>query len=164
MTEWRTTPRAPGYLISDEGQVMGPRGKVLRPALCRGYPKVAICHRGEQRSISVHVLVCEAFHGPKPTPQHQVAHWDGDKTNNHASNLRWATAAENYADAVRHGTNSTGERHGATKLDWEDVREIRSLYAEGKWSQSDLAYIYGVERTTVRAVVNGTHWRVEESA
>ncbi|WP_208609489.1 HNH endonuclease signature motif containing protein [Streptomyces atriruber] len=53
---------------------------------------------------SAHFLVCVAFHGPRPTASHQVAHGDGDPTNNRPCNLRWATPAENSAGAVRHGT------------------------------------------------------------
>lgn len=44
------------------------------------------------------------------------------------------------------------------KLTAEDVRAIRADYAAGKWSQADLAYIYGVTQPTISAAVSGdTH-------
>lgn len=44
------------------------------------------------------------------------------------------------------------------KLTAEDVRAIRADYAAGKWSQGDLAYIYGVTQSTISAVLSGdTH-------
>jgi hypothetical protein len=45
------------------------------------------------------------------------------------------------------------------KLDADDVREIRRLYATGEWGVKDLAYIYGVTQPTMSAVVNGKTWR-----
>lgn len=44
------------------------------------------------------------------------------------------------------------------KLTAENVRDIRADYAAGKWSQHDLAYIYGVTQSTISAAVSGdTH-------
>jgi len=54
------------------------------------------------RKISVHVLVAEAFHGPRPDGQ-EVRHLDGDSLNNCVDNLAWGTGSENTLDQVRHG-------------------------------------------------------------
>jgi len=51
----------------------------------------------------VHRIVCEAWHGPPPTPDHRVNHIDGDKTNNHPENLEWVTYEENRLHAYRTG-------------------------------------------------------------
>src|SRR5699024_6464865 len=50
----------------------------------------------------VHRLVLEAFVGPCPDGM-EACHWDDDKTNNHVSNLRWATQSDNMHDRVRNG-------------------------------------------------------------
>lgn len=48
------------------------------------------------------------------------------------------------------------------KLTAEDVQAIRVNYAAGKWSQADLAYIYGVTQSTISAALNGdTHVTTE---
>ena len=48
-----------------------------------------------KRTFKVHQLICEAFHGPKPTPEHIVLHLDEDPSNNVPGNLRWGTRKEN---------------------------------------------------------------------
>jgi len=45
--------------------------------------------KGETAKRYVDELVCEAFHGPRPSPEHEVRHRDGNITNNRASNLMW---------------------------------------------------------------------------
>lgn len=59
------------------------------------------------RRYLVHRLVCEAFHGPAPEATMDVAHNNGNRTDNRAENLRWATRAENIADQRKHGTHYT---------------------------------------------------------
>ena len=86
---------------------------------------------GEKRTFRVHRLVCEAWHGRPPTEKHQVAHWDGNKANNHFGNLRWATPQENSHDCVRQGIDPVGVRNGRPKLSEADVREIRATYKGG---------------------------------
>lgn len=105
------------------------RGKVLRQFSDKnGYPQVGLCGRTE----SVHRIVCRAFHGPKPSEGHEVAHRDGDKHNNRPSNLRWATDKENSADRLRHGTHCVGEAHPHAKLSDSQVLEIRRRFKRGE--------------------------------
>ncbi len=46
----------------------------------------------------VHIVVCEAFHGPRPSPLHEACHRNDVGTDNRADNLKWATHAENLED------------------------------------------------------------------
>jgi hypothetical protein len=106
----------PGYAITDHGRVFSKDGDEL-PRHPGKYLRVNMQHRdGRRRTAHLHRLVCEAYHGPAPSPIHHAAHWDGDKENNSASNLRWATPQENEADKVRHGRRpaSRDHSHGAT--------------------------------------------------
>ena len=80
-----------------------------------GYPCVKVTNKSECKKMIIHVAVCTAFHGPKPTPQHQVRHLNGIRHDNRATNLAWGTAAENAADRAKHGTfviNHDGLREG----------------------------------------------------
>lgn len=123
MTErWETVAWAPSYAVSDQGRVkrilpdwQGKYlGRFLKPAVHRrGYRAVKLClDDGSRRTVKVHRLVCEAFHGEPPSSRHHDAHIDGDVANNSADNLYWATAKENAADRERHGRTWRGPRQG----------------------------------------------------
>lgn len=51
-----------------------------------------------------------------------------------------------------------GRCHAKAKLDESDVIQIREMYAGGKWSQSDIAYIYGVAQYTISDIVRRVSW------
>ena len=48
-----------------------------------------------------------------------------------------------------------GRHMGRAKLTDDEVRAIRADYAAGKWTQGELAYIYGVSVGAVGAVLSG---------
>lgn len=98
------------YQVSDCGRVRshpGARvkgsksGRVLSQSFgSKGYRQVNLCKDNRQHSVKVHRLVAAAFLGPKPDGL-QVNHIDGDKNNNHVSNLEYVTAKENTRHAHR---------------------------------------------------------------
>lgn len=113
MVELRDIPGYEGlYAASSDGRIWAYEkvrnnriypARWLKPSL-RGkapdanYPSVVLCKAGKMRSFLVHVLVATLF-VPKPTVCTQVNHKDGDKTNNHPSNLEWVTELENLFHA-----------------------------------------------------------------
>jgi hypothetical protein len=107
--------------------------------------------------VPFHTLICEAFHGPRPSPAHEVAHNDGVKVHNHASNLRWATPKENAADRSKHGTQQSGSNHPFAKLLDEDVPVIRRLKLFG-YRGSDIALMFDMNRNTVNRAIAGKTW------
>lgn len=109
--------------------------------------------------------MCRAFHGPKPTPEHEVAHWDGVRTNFVLSNLRWATKKENREDQKRHGTFPSCENNGRAVLSWAQVLEIREQNGHHKDKKrlphkiaKNLSEKYGVSRNTIAFVIKGETW------
>ena len=167
--EWRQFPGwEDRYEISSLGRVRNiPRivnrgpGTYSLPVKIRklwkgsiGYPTITLAKEGRFHSIFVHRAVCEAFHGPCPSPAHEVAHYDGTRTNNRADNLRWATRSENRDDQRRHGTLVNGHRNGRAKFTLEQVAEIR---ASGE-SVRELARLYQTSGTTIRAIVAGERY------
>lgn len=102
------------YEVSDFGRVrrakaaQGTRaGAVLSPIETSrgGYLAVHI-HMGDGRrkTVRIHRLVVEAFHGPSDLPL--VRHLDGNPRNNLLSNLAHGTHQENALDRVLHGRAS----------------------------------------------------------
>jgi len=73
--------------------------------LVKGYPHLMLKRQDGGRNVYVHTLVCEAFYGPRPKPDWEVRHLNGNPIDNRASNLRWGTKKENAQDSIRHGTN-----------------------------------------------------------
>lgn len=123
----------------------------------------------KRRNLRVHRAVCEAFHGPRPSPAHLVRHVDGDKTNNRPSNVKWGTHAENEADAVRLGEKATGHRNGAYtrpekrrrgesngngKLNAPDVLAILA----DERAQEEIATAHGVSQSLVSQIKRGRIW------
>lgn len=87
-----------------------------------------------------------------------VNHVDGDKLNNHASNLEYITTEANIAHARANGMLSAkGSRNNKAKLTDDAVRAIRRAYALGA-RQVDLAESYGVNQTTVSLIVRRKGW------
>lgn len=124
-----------------------------------GYRKMNLCVNGKARGMFAHTAVALAFIGPKPTPDHQVAHWDGDKLNNHFSNLRWATNKENAQDNVRHGktANQFGERHSRNKFTDDMIREIRAT-PRYRGITIYFAKKFGVTQQAISKVLLGQRW------
>lgn len=97
------------YEVSDFGGVRE-NGKALAIHTSdKGYQKVSIAGR----SVSVHRLVAEAFMA-NPNDLPEVNHKDGNKGNNHRTNLEWCSRSQNmkhaYATGLHPGVAVRGER------------------------------------------------------
>lgn len=100
MTEvWAPIPSCPGYAVSNDGRVRGPRGLLSTPATRGGYLTCSIRRNGRKFTTTVQRLVAEAFIGPAPSPLHEVNHKDGHKRHNAPDNLEWVTRQENMDHA-----------------------------------------------------------------
>ena len=159
MTELRPWPGDVRYSVSEDGTILGVRGqpKKCSPNPVTGYLQVGI---GHARTVRVHVMVCETFHGPRPEGK-EVAHGNGNQLDCSAANLRWATRSENAQDRVRHGTAHSkppkAEAHFRAKLTLQEVRAIRAAWCGGE-AQRSLARRYGLDKSTVRDLVTGKTW------
>ena len=105
--------------------------------------------RKDGRAENVHRIICEAVHGPAPSPDHEVAHTCGKGNLGcvNPSHLEWKTHVANVADTLLHGTRNRGERNGQTKLTEEEVLQIFAL--KGVLSQSAIAVMFGITRANV---------------
>jgi integrase len=134
MTEqWRPVVGYEGlYEVSDHGRVRSldreianlangwikrqRKGATLRQrTLSSGYKKTTLSKDGKESSPSVHVLVAEAFLGPRPEWATQVNHKNRDKADNRADNLEWSNNYHNLRHA--HATHEyEGRRISASEL------------------------------------------------
>lgn len=105
------------YIITEGGGVYskprkGANERRLKQHIVRGYQKVWFSLGGKVRAFTVHRLVAMKY---LPNPQNlpQVNHKDGNKTNNHVSNLEWVSREEQEAHKRNVlGEDAKGEKNG----------------------------------------------------
>jgi len=138
------------YEVSDLGQVRSIarqsirgdrpytiRGRVLKPRRDTNDRLGVMLYdtQGKGHERRVHLLVLEAFVGPRPAGL-EGCHWDDDHDNNRLENLRWATRSENEYDKVRNGN-----QYNAVKTECKSGHEFTP------------------ENTILRPGKNGRTWR-----
>jgi hypothetical protein len=149
------------YVVFETGQILNAHGAEMTGHVdwC-GYREVVLDHQ----ICRVHRVVAEAFI-PNPQGKRCVNHKDGNKLNNNVSNLEWVTYSENTTHAFKTGLEipQCGEEHHAHKLTWDTVREIRATYKprDHVYGAAAIAKRLGVDRSTIRAIVNNECWREE---
>lgn len=115
-----------GYSITEDGMVFShfkrhdkiwivtkePQKQMAVATNKKGYKTIRLSAGSKKKSVRIHRLVALAFI-PNPNNKPQVNHIDGDKANNHISNLEWVTGSENHKHKVEHGLNiaKSGAEH-----------------------------------------------------
>lgn len=163
VARWLPCVGFPDYEVSDDGRVRNvATGRELSAATgANGYRHLALWRgqTGARRrvNVNVHVLVLEAFAGPRPVG-YQVNHKSGRRDDNRIGNLEWSTCSENALHRARVLKSCTGERHPQRKLTAAQVAEIRSLLAGGATLLS-AGCRFGVGTSTVSRIKNRQNWR-----
>lgn len=86
--------------------------RMLKPsATNKGHLYVYLRKDGKSHMRTIHILVLEAFKGPRPKGLWGL-HSDDVKANNGIDNLYWGTPSQNVLDCVRNGSH-----HGANKIE-----------------------------------------------
>lgn len=167
---WRQIPGFAGYEVSTLGAVRSWRPlrfgspAPAAPRLLRlvagpgGYLRVTLCAGRLRTDHRVHRLVLLAFVGPRPEGL-VSRHLDGRQTNNRLDNLAYGTRSENEQDKRAHGTYHAGAKNPRARLTEQQVAEIRAQ--RGVVSQSALAKLFGVSKTSVRDAQTGKTWGSE---
>ncbi|ATN93544.1 hypothetical protein [Pseudoalteromonas phage J2-1_QLiu-2017] len=167
------------FAITEDGQLFSKRsGKFLKQTkLKSGYMSVATKiggRQGQNVCFRIHRLVAEAYCEPpskelveeckklhyKVVP---VNHKDGDKTNNHYTNLEYCS----YSDNLKHASScgllkpKKGEEHHRSKLTEDEVSSVRKRYVPrcSKNGARALARELGVSHRTISNVINNTTWK-----
>ena len=120
----------PALEVSSEGEVR----------YVGGLPAV-VSVRGDRAQVCtapVHRLVASAFAVAGTGPL--VRHLNGDWRDNRPANLRWGTVAENYSDAIRHGTRKRLATPARVAL-WRRLRDAPPRLLR------ELSRAYGYVRT-----------------
>ena len=105
MESWKDISGYEGlYQVSNLGSVRNVKtGKSKVAGITPyGYKRVVLYADGKRKWFQVHRLVAMAFI-PNEEGKREVNHIDGNKLNNNAANLEWATSSENHLHAYENG-------------------------------------------------------------
>jgi hypothetical protein len=172
--EWVPVPGyGERYLINKKGELfrkeslnnLGRRisSKLLKPYVYPGlgYWVYSISYEGKNYCIYMHRLLAEAFI-PKIPGKYCVNHKDCNRRNNSLENLEWVTHQENIKHAYDNGKiknlGGEGDKCGASKLNSEQVKEIKILLKAGE-KKGDIAKKFNVSKQNILSISNGYTWR-----
>lgn len=150
------------YYISEEGKVYSDYGGRVKELKCRvnghGYLDIKL----QGKTYKVHRLVAE-FYVPNTENKPQVNHIDGNKLNNHYSNLEWVTNSENQRHAYATGLNKI-KAPGNRALTEDQANELRERYVKEGLSTRKLADLYGISLSSVKDIIKGKYYNLEKEA
>ena len=156
MELWLKIEEFPDYEISSNGRIRNIKtGRLLKTQRnTRGYMQVCLRNNKTQHNKRVHRLVADTFYDGHHKDL-DVNHIDGNKLNNHISNLEFCTRSENINHAFQTGLKQPSRqikiRVVETGETYDSIRECgRSLGC----NQSDICKcLNGRQRTC-----NGYHF------
>lgn len=120
--QWRNVVGFEGlYSVSSDGLIYSHSKRALKSFyLFKDRYAVNLWKNGKQYTRRVHVLVAEAFIGPRPKGL-IACHNNGIATDNNVENIRWDTSQNNALDTVKHG-----KHHNAIKTHCKHGHEFTS--------------------------------------
>ena len=146
---WQDCPvYGENYEISNTGIIRNIHtGKIVKPgADHKGYLRARLSFKNVKKSARIHRMVAIAFiSNPGNLPQ--VNHKDGNKLNNHASNLEWIENHENMRHAVinkltRHVENAGRPRRPVIARE-KKTNEVLKRYGSIADAESDTGVVRG---------------------
>ena len=128
--------------------------KLLAKRKIGEYLAVILAKERHNKSFLVHRLVAINFI-PNPENKKEVNHLDSNPSNNHVSNLNWATISENRDHTVQQNRHAKGDKCGRSKLKSYQVVKIRNSLKDIK----ELAKVYGVTKNTISNILLNKSWK-----
>jgi transposase len=123
-------------------------GHILKHNIINGYAHVQLHKQGKVKCMRVHRLVAMSFLINDENKPH-VNHIDGNKLNNHVSNLEWCTPSEN--EIHKHKVlNKTYRKYILTT---QQIEKIVKLREEGK-RLHELSYMFKVPIDTIHKTLS----------
>lgn len=151
-----------GYSVTEDGKVISYKGKfprVLKTSVNNcGYEIVTISINNRRKTFYVHRLVAQTFIGDIDGDM-TVNHKDGNKLNNHVSNLEIVSYSENEKHAYEYGLkpHMTGETNGMSKLSEQQAMSLIYDIIQGL-SNKEIGRKYGLHPQYVSLIRHKRRW------
>lgn len=155
------------YAVTKSGKVWGyPKynwsGRFMRFFIMNnGYLVASLYKNHIQKKILVHRLVALTYI-PNPKNLPEVNHKNSNRLDNNVKNLEWVTSKQNkeHAKALGHYKN-VGKHihHSPTRLNENQVKKIRKLFAGGNFTQREIAQKFNISRYGVSSIVRRVNWK-----
>lgn len=172
---WKDIPNFGGsYQVSNMGRVRSVdrvvpykdgrmrkfKGRVLKPGINNsGYEQLGLYNDTGRNDKTIHRLVLETFKPHVNMNDLEANHMDGNKLNNHLTNLEWVTRRDNVLHAYDVGLmDKKGERSTTAKLSSANVLEILQRLDTGEM-QKDIALDFSVSKGCISNINIGATWR-----
>lgn len=124
-----------------------------------GYQQIYVKIDGIRIMVYLHRIVAIYFL-PNPENKPEVNHKDGNKENNRADNLEWATRKENVKHAVDNNLLSKGEKVWNCKLTEQKILAIRRLHRMNpNFNRAAINRKLGLGNSTVSKIIKKTRWK-----
>ncbi|ATN93431.1 HNH endonuclease family protein [Pseudoalteromonas phage J2-1_QLiu-2017] len=147
-----------GYSVREDGYIVSPKGNVISGCKNgRGYLITTVRYGDVKMTKGIHAIVCEAFHGPRPSDSHEAAHIDGNSYNNHKDNLKWMTRTQNRLQMYADGRSAVGANNANSKYPLETIRGICEMLAEGVRNK-DIVEKFKVPKRLVSVIKTRKQW------
>lgn len=153
------------YLVDEYGHVFSKNKekRICQTIFNNGYEYYLLCgdkdnstSKFNRKNVSVHSIVAWAFLGAPPADMKEptVDHIDGDKNNNHYTNLRWMELSDNVKYKP-HLTKYWGENSNTScNLSNENAVKLINRFNNGE-NIKELAEDYKVSTTVVKDLIHG---------
>lgn len=138
---WVPVPEWDGFFVTEDGQIRGPSGKVLKP-MPSETGHLYVTRGRKSRKLYIHRAMLLAFVGP-PAPGQEGRHLNGNSADNRLQNLKWGNRFEQRDDDRRNGVS---HEHWPI-LPERTLKEIQA--AKGIGSSRVVARRFGLSHTTI---------------
>jgi len=115
-----------------------------------------------QKPVKAHRLSYQFFKGRLLCTE-SLLHSCSNRICVNPEHLRIGTARENWKDSLAIGSAAVGYKNGSSKLNREQVDQIRSMYIPWKMGSLKLSRIFKVSRTAILNAVSNKSYRLENA-
>lgn len=149
------------YEVYDDGRVFSKKSnKFLTPHYKSGYATYSLSTKLKvQKNYRAHRLVADKYvENPYPSAYFSVDHIDGDKMNNHYTNLEWVPYHRNSARAVAKQMKDN-DTYSASKKIYEYIDgKLNRTFDSIRSASKIISEERGIKSESVRKALGGTKY------